>query len=214
MAAKQASDHSPSARKARRAEITRNTRETQISLALDLDGSGAFQGSTGLPFFDHMLTLLARHGGLDLQVTVTGDLEVECHHAVEDAGIVLGQALAQAAGDKAGIRRYGQAAIPMEETLVTAVLDFCGRPYLHWGLPTQFDRPMIGEYATEVTEDFFRALVVNAGLTLHLDMPRGRNAHHVIEAAFKALAHALRQALSHDERWRGAIPSTKGRLAQ
>ncbi len=196
---------------ARVASIRRDTKETQIALDLNLDGAGRFDGTTRLPFLDHMLALFARHGGFDLRVEMTGDLEVECHHAVEDLGIVLGQALVQAAGDKAGIRRFGQASVPMEETLVNVVLDFCGRPFLHWGVPG-FDRPMIGEFATEMTEDFFRALANHGGLTLHIDMARGRNAHHVIEAIYKAVAHSLRQALGRDDRWSGAVPSTKGLL--
>jgi len=195
----------------REAKVLRHTRETQIELRLALDGAGAFRGSSGLPFLDHMLTLLARHAGWDLALEAGGDLPVDCHHMVEDLGIVLGQALREAAGGKAGIQRYGQAAIPMEETLVNAALDFCGRPYLHWGIPL-LDRELIGDYATEMTEDFFRAVAMNSGLTVHFDLVRGRNAHHIIEAAFKAFARAMRQALSADPHARGAIPSTKGAL--
>lgn len=193
------------------ASIVRNTRETQIEISINLDGSGVFQGASGLGFFDHMLTLLARHGGFDLTLKMTGDLEVECHHAVEDAGIALGQILREAAGDKKGIQRFGQASIPMEETIVHATLDFCGRPYLYWGIGP-FDRPMIGEYATEITEDFFRALTAQAGITLHLECPRGRNSHHIIEAVFKAFAIALRRSLAQDPLSSGRVPSTKGTL--
>ena len=195
----------------RKASLERNTRETQIRITVNLDGSGTFEGETGLPFFDHMLNLFARHGRIDLSLWLKGDLDVECHHAVEDAGIALGQALVKAAGDKKGIRRYGESSVPMEESLIRVSLDFCGRPYLYWGLP-EMKRAMIGDYATEMTEDFFRALSNNAGITMHFECPRGRNAHHLIEAAFKAFARALRESLAPDERAPGEIPSTKGVL--
>jgi len=195
----------------RTASIERKTKETQIRLQVDLDGKGTFVGASGIPFFDHMLDLLARHSRIDLRLQMTGDLEIECHHSVEDVGISLGQALAKAAGDKAGIRRFGRASVPMEEALVEVSLDFCGRAFLHWGIP-DLPREMIGNYATEMTEDFFRAIANNAGLTMHFDCRRGRNAHHVIEGAFKAFAQALRDALSPDERAQGEIPSTKGTL--
>jgi imidazoleglycerol-phosphate dehydratase len=194
---------------ARTARLERKTKETDITLALDLDGDGTFTGATGIGFFDHMLVLLARHGGLGLEVTAKGDLEVECHHTVEDTGLAFGTALARAAGDKAGIRRYGHAVVPMEEALCECSLDFCGRPYLFFG--AAFERPMIENYATEVTEDFFRAVCNTAGLTLHLECRRGRNAHHIVEGLFKAFARALRQALEADPRM-GGVPSTKGVL--
>jgi len=193
----------------RKARIERQTAETRIKLAIDLDGDGSFKGGTGVAFFDHMLVLLARHGGLALEVDAKGDLEVECHHTVEDVGIVLGQAIAQAAGDKKGIRRYGHSVLPMEEALCECTLDFCGRPYLYFD--AKFERPMIENYATEVTEDFFRAVCNNAGLTLHLECRRGRNAHHIVEGMFKAFARALRESLENDPRMSG-VPSTKGAL--
>lgn len=193
----------------RTARIERNTKETAITLALDLDGDGSFRGETGIGFFDHMLVLLARHGGLGLDVKARGDLEVECHHTVEDTGLAFGTALVQAAGDKTGIRRYGHAVVPMEEALCECSLDFCGRPYLFFG--ATFERPMIENYATEVTEDFFRAVCNNAGITMHLECRRGRNAHHIVEGLFKAFARALRSALENDPRMSG-VPSTKGVL--
>lgn len=193
----------------RRAEARRETAETNITARLDLDGSGRFTGRTGVPFFDHMLTLLARHGGLDLELTAEGDTDVECHHTVEDAGIVFGTLLAEAAGNKAGITRYGHAVVPMEEALCECTLDFCGRPYLDFR--ADFRRPMIENYATEITEDFFRAVSNHAGLTMHLECRRGRNAHHIVEGLFKAFARALREALSADPRMTG-VPSTKGLL--
>lgn len=194
----------------RTADLKRETRETKIRVQLDIDGKGKFSGATGIGFFDHMLTLLARHGGLDLNVEAIGDLSVECHHTVEDTGLLLGQALAEAAGDKAGIARYGHFVLPMEEALCECSLDFCGRPYLYFEAP--FDRPMIENYATEVTEDFFRAVCNTAGLTMHLECRRGRNAHHIVEGLFKAFARAMREALSPDPRAGGSVPSTKGVL--
>ncbi len=201
------SRRSPSA--PRSAAVERDTKETQIRLNLNLDGTGIFEGETGIAFFDHMLHLFAKHGRFDLRLKMKGDLDVECHHSVEDVGIALGQALAEAAGDKAGMRRFGHATVPMEESLVTVSLDFCGRAYLHWGFP-EFRRQMIGNYATEMTEDFFRAVTAHAGITMHVERPRGRNAHHVIEAAFKAFARALRESVTRDAS--GEIPSTKGLL--
>ena len=195
----------------RAATVERKTKETRIRLEVNLDGAGRFKGSSGLPFFDHMLELFAKHGRLDIALTMTGDLPVDSHHSVEDVGIALGQALEKAAGDKAGIRRFGQAAVPMEEALVSVMLDFCGRAYLFWGVP-ELQRQMIGDYATELTEDFFRAMCNKAGLTVHFECSRGRNSHHIIEAAFKAFARALRDALAPDTRAQGEIPSTKGLL--
>ncbi|MBI5154454.1 imidazoleglycerol-phosphate dehydratase HisB [Candidatus Poribacteria bacterium] len=193
----------------RRARLERRTEETEVTVSLDLNGDGLFHGATGVGFFDHMLTLLARHGGLSLTVRAAGDLAVDCHHTVEDVGILLGKALAEAAGDKAGITRYGHASVPMEEALCECAVDFCGRPYLFFS--AAFERPMIENYATEVTEDFFRAVANNAGLTMHLECRRGRNAHHIAEGLFKSFARALRTALSADTRMTG-VPSTKGSL--
>lgn len=194
---------------ARRARDKRQTAETSIELSIDLDGDGTFRGATGIAFFDHMLTLLARHGGLGLEVKAKGDLAVDCHHTVEDVGLLLGRLLAQAAGDKAGIRRYGHAVVPMEEALCECTLDFCGRPYLYF--EAHFGREMIENYATECTEDFFRAVANTAGLTLHIECRRGRNAHHIVEGIFKSFARALRESVSKDERMKG-VPSTKGTL--
>lgn len=193
----------------RTAMAERQTRETKIHASLDLDGDGLFTGQTGIPFFDHMLEQVAKHGNLNLEVVAEGDLAVECHHTVEDVGIVIGGLLRDAIGDKAGIVRYANAVVPMEEALCECTLDFCGRAFMYFD--ADFDRPMIENYATEVTEDFFRALVNNAGLTMHLECRRGRNAHHIVEGLFKAFARALRVAVSIDPDGRGA-PSTKGVL--
>lgn len=193
----------------RSATIHRQTKETDIKVAVDLDGQGGFRGTVGVGFVDHMLDLFARHGRMDLEVEGKGDLHIDQHHLVEDLGITLGQALARAAGDKAGMARFGQAAVPMEETLVECVLDFCGRPYLVF--PEAMPAGKVGEFDIELTEDFFRALAMNAGLTLHLRMPYGRNAHHIIEAMFKATARALAQAVKIDPEVKGVL-STKGKL--
>ena len=195
----------------RRSSLARKTRETDIQLELNLDGTGVYEIATGIPFFDHMLESFTKHAAFDLRLRAKGDLEVDWHHSVEDVGIALGQALEKAAGDKAGIHRFGQAAVPMEEALVSVTLDFCGRAYLFWGIP-ELQRQMIGDYATELTEDFFRAVCNNAGLTVHFEPSRGRNSHHIIEAAFKAFARSLREALAPDTRAQGEIPSTKGLL--
>ena len=194
----------------RTVEITRNTAETRISLRLDLDGSGQAQSDTGIGFLDHMLTALARHALFDLDVRAEGDLHIDLHHTTEDVGIVLGQALAQAIGDKRGIRRYGHACVPMDEALVDAAVDLSGRPFLAWSVA--FERDKIGEMDTELFEEFFRALASNGLLTLHLTRRAGRNAHHLAEACFKAVARALREATELDQRGAGAIPSTKGAL--
>lgn len=194
---------------ARSAKLDRKTLETAISLSLDLDGDGRYDGATGIGFFDHMLTLLARHGGLALRIEATGDLKVDCHHTVEDVGLVFGQALAQAAGNKAGIARYGHMVLPMEESLCECTIDFCGRPYLFFS--ASFDRPEIEGFATEVVEDFFRAVCNTAGLTMHLECRRGRNSHHIIEGLFKAFARALRASVARDAQIIG-VPSTKGLL--
>lgn len=194
----------------RTAEIRRDTGETAIRLRLDLDGTGAALVATGIGFFDHMLQALARHGLLDLEVECRGDLQVDGHHTVEDVGIVLGQAIAQALGDRAGIRRYADATVPLDEALVRVVLDVSGRPFLAW----HADIPkwqMLGDYDVFLTPEFFRAVVLNAGLTVHVDLLRGENPHHIVEATFKAFARALEAATRRDPRVTG-IPSTKGTL--
>ncbi len=191
------------------ATISRTTAETAIDLSLDLDGRGVAQVSTGVGFFDHMLTHLAKHGLFDLTVACKGDLHVDAHHTVEDVGLCLGKALAQALGDKSGIRRYGDATVPMDETLVTAAVDLSGRPFLVW----KADGPpaMLGAFSSQLAEEFWRA-ASSAGLfTLHVVLHYGRNTHHVIEATFKAVARALRQAVEPDPRATG-VPSTKGVL--
>ena len=194
----------------RTAEVTRNTQETRIRVRVDLDGTGRVSARTGIGFFDHMLDALGRHGLLDLEVECTGDLHVDGHHTVEDTGIVLGQAIAQALGDRAGIRRYADATVPLDEALVRAVIDVSGRPFLayHVEIP-KWQR--LGDYDVFLTPEFFRALVLNAGLTVHLDLLRGENPHHVVEATFKAFARALDHATGRDPRVTG-VPSTKGTL--
>ncbi len=194
----------------RPATITRTTAETDIRLTLDLDGTGRAELSTGVGFLDHMLTALARHALFDLHVQATGDLHIDDHHTVEDVGIVLGQAFAQAIGDKRGIRRYGQALVPMDEALVEAAIDISGRPLLAWSVA--FAVPTIGTMDTELFEEFFRAFAHNALITLHVTQKAGRNAHHIAEGCFKALARALRMAVELDPRTVGVIPSTKGAL--
>lgn len=197
-------------RMARTAEITRNTSETRITVRLTLEGSGQAEVATGIGFLDHMLTAFARHALIDLAVQADGDLHIDFHHTTEDVGIVLGQALAQAVGDKRGIRRYGHAVVPMDEALVDAALDLSGRPFLAWSVA--FERDKIGKMDTELFEEFFRALAMNALMTLHVTQRAGRNAHHVAEACFKAVARAVRAATETDPRAPGAIPSTKGAL--
>ena len=192
------------------AEITRTTAETAIRARLSLDGSGVVQVATGIGFLDHMLTALGRHALFDFEVEAKGDLHIDFHHTTEDVGIVLGQALRQALGDKRGIRRYGHALLPMDEALAEAALDISGRPFLSWSVP--FARAKIGEMDTELFEEFFRALAFNAGITLHVTLKAGTNAHHVAEACFKALARSLRMAVEIDPRSPDAIPSTKGVL--
>lgn len=191
-------------------EVTRTTNETNLHVRVDLDGGGEAVVKTGIGFFDHMLSALARHALLDLTVEARGDLHVDGHHTVEDTGIVLGQAINRALGDRAGIRRYADAAIPLDESLVRCVMDVSGRPYLSYHI----DIPkwqMLGEYDVFLTPEFFRALVLNAELTVHLDLIRGDNPHHIVEAAFKAFARALDAASSRDPRVTG-VPSTKGLL--
>jgi len=194
----------------RRAEISRETSETAITVALGLDGEGRADIATGIGFLDHMLTALARHGLFDLKVRAKGDLHIDFHHTTEDVGIVIGQCLRQALGDKRGIRRYGAAVIPMDEALAEAAVDSSGRPFLAWSVT--FAQPKIGEMDTDWVEEFFRALAFNAGITLHITQKAGTNAHHVAEACFKALARALREAVEPDSRAISAIPSTKGVL--
>ena len=194
----------------REAEITRTTSETDITLSLRLDGSGQADVATGIGFLDHMLTALARHGLFDLAVQAKGDLHIDFHHTAEDIGIVLGQAFARAIGDKRGIRRYGQALVPMDEALVEAAVDISGRPLLAWSVA--FAAPKVGEMDTELFEEFFRAFAMNALVTLHVTQRAGRNAHHVAEGCFKALARALRMAAEPDPRAGDAVPSTKGSL--
>ncbi|MDX1932065.1 MAG: imidazoleglycerol-phosphate dehydratase HisB [Capsulimonadales bacterium] len=193
----------------RTASIRRTTRETAITLTLDLDGDGNSRISTGVGFFDHMLTHIARHGLLSLDLEAQGDLQVDDHHTVEDVGIVLGQALREAVGDKRGMVRYGSSLMPMDETLVLCALDFSGRGGLYFEMA--FPDPRIGTFASELTEEFFRAVAVNAGMTLHLRLLTGRNAHHIAEGAFKAFGRALDAATRLDDRITG-IPSTKGVL--
>ncbi|MEO3473529.1 imidazoleglycerol-phosphate dehydratase HisB [Roseomonas sp. CAU 1739] len=194
----------------RRAEITRETAETAIRVALDLDGSGRAEIATGIGFLDHMLTALARHSLVDMTIAAKGDLHIDFHHTAEDVGIVIGQALRKALGDKRGIRRYGAALLPMDEALAECAIDISGRPFLAWSVP--FGRDKVGEMDTELFEEFFRALAFNAGITMHVTLKAGTNAHHVAEACFKAAARALRQAVEPDPRAGGAIPSTKGVL--
>ena len=194
----------------RTGEVVRKTRETELRVRVDLDGRGDADIHTGIGFFDHMLEALARHGLLDLQIRGAGDLHVDGHHTIEDTGIALGQAIAQALGDRAGIRRYADATVPLDDALVRVVLDVSGRPFLTY----QVDIPkwqMLGDYDVFLTPEFFRALVTNAGLTAHIDLMRGENPHHIVEAAFKAFARALDAATAIDPRVTG-VPSTKGVL--
>jgi imidazoleglycerol-phosphate dehydratase len=195
---------------ARTAKLSRKTSETDISLTLELDGSGKADIATGIGFLDHMLTALARHGLFDLTVRAEGDLHIDFHHTTEDVGIVLGRAFAQALGDKRGITRFGHGLVPMDEALAEAVIDISGRPFLVWNVG--FERPKIGEMDTELFEEFFRAFATNAAITLHVTRRAGHNAHHVAEACFKATARALRAAVAIDPRAADAIPSTKGAL--
>ncbi len=192
----------------RTATVSRNTKETQITVTVTLDGKGISEISTGIGFFDHMLTAMSRHSGISMQIACDGDLYVDAHHSVEDTGIVLGQALAEALGDKSGIARYGSAYIPMDEALSFCALDLSNRPYLVF--QGSFTNAMIGSYDACLTEEFFRALAVNAGMTLHLNMLYGVNDHHKCEALFKAFAHALKMAVRKNED--GTILSTKGAL--
>jgi imidazoleglycerol-phosphate dehydratase len=193
----------------RQAKIERNTKETQISIALEIDGSGNSVMNTKIPFFDHMLTLFARHGLLDLNITANGDIEVDLHHTVEDVGIALGQAFAKALGDKSGIRRYGWSYVPMDETLTRAVIDFSGRPYLVYRAPSGVSP--IGAFDFQLVEEFLRAFSVHSGANLHIEILYGRDAHHMAESVFKGLSKAVDQACQLDPRVQG-VPSTKGVL--
>ncbi len=194
----------------RRAKIDRATSETEITVEIDLDGTGTYDNSTGVGFFDHMLDQLSRHSLIDMSVSAKGDLHIDDHHTVEDVGIALGQALTQALGDKRGIHRYGSCHLPMDDAQVRAALDLSGRPYLVWnvGFPTA----KIGSFDTELVREFFQAFSTHGGITLHVDLLHGINSHHIAEAAFKAVARALRQAVEADQRKGDAIPSTKGAL--
>ncbi len=194
----------------RNATISRKTSETDITLSLDLDGTGKADIATGIGFLDHMLTALARHALFDLTVRADGDLHIDMHHTTEDVGIVLGRAVAQALGEKRGIRRFGSAVVPMDEALAEAAIDISGRPFLAWSV--SFAQPKVGAMDTELFEEFFRAFATNALITLHIVQKAGTNTHHVAEACFKALARALRVAVEMDPRVGDAIPSTKGSL--
>ncbi|MEW7997540.1 MAG: imidazoleglycerol-phosphate dehydratase HisB [Candidatus Thiodiazotropha endolucinida] len=194
----------------RTAQIERNTLETQINVSLNLDGTGEASFDTGVPFLDHMLDQVARHGLIDLSITAKGDLHIDAHHTVEDVGISLGQALANAVGDKKGIYRYGHAYVPLDEALSRVVIDFSGRPGLVYNLA--FARARIGEFDVDLFQEFFQGLVNHAGVTLHIDNLRGSNAHHQAETVFKALGRALRMALETDRRMAQRVPSTKGSL--
>ena len=194
----------------RTADIVRNTNETQIRVAINLDGTGRQSLNTGVPFLDHMLDQIARHGLIDLDIEAKGDLHIDAHHTVEDVGITLGQAVAKAIGDKKGIRRYGHAYVPLDEALSRVVIDFSGRPGIEFHVP--FKRSMIGSFDVDLTHEFFQGFVNHALVTLHIDNLRGENAHHQCETVFKAFGRALRMATEVDARAAGTIPSTKGSL--
>ena len=194
----------------RQAEVTRNTLETKITVRIDLDGSGQGQLDTGVPFFDHMLDQIVRHGLIDLDIHCEGDTQIDDHHTVEDVGITLGQAFARAVGDKKGLRRYGHAYVPLDEALSRVVVDFSGRPGLHYFV--DYTRARIGNFDVDLAREFFQGFVNHAGVTVHIDNLRGVNAHHQCETVFKAFARALRMALAPDPRSAGVIPSTKGSL--
>jgi len=194
----------------RQAQVTRNTLETQISVKVDLDGTGKATLKTGIGFFDHMLDQIARHGMLDLEITAAGDLQIDAHHTVEDVGIALGQAVIKALGDKIGIRRYDHAYVPLDEALTRVVIDLSGRPGLEFGI--DFSRALIGEFDVDLIHEFFQGFVNHALATLHIDNLKGRNAHHQAETAFKAFGRALRMAVEPDPRMQGIVPSTKGAL--
>jgi imidazoleglycerol-phosphate dehydratase len=194
----------------RRASSSRSTKETEISVSVDVDGSGATECSTGLPFFDHMLDQLGRHGGMDLRVAARGDIEIDAHHTVEDTGILLGAVLSEALGDKAGVRRFASVRVPLDEAVVEAVLDLSGRPFVHYDIDPPGEK-ILGDppFDPQLMEEFWRAFAGSAGLTLHLELVRGRNTHHIVEASVKAVARALRDAVRVEG---GGVPSTKGVL--
>lgn len=194
----------------RKAEISRKTAETDISVTVDLDGTGRYDIRTGVGFFDHMMDQLARHALINITLRCEGDLHIDDHHTVEDCGIALGQALTRALGDKRGIRRYGSFHLAMDDALVRAALDLSGRPFLVWNLP--FPTEKIGSFDTELVREFFQAFATHGGITLHVDLIHGVNSHHIAEAAFKAVARSLREAVEPDPRRADAIPSTKGML--
>ena len=194
----------------RTAEITRNTNETQIRVAINLDGTGEQKLNTGVPFLDHMLDQIARHGLIDLDIEAKGDLHIDAHHTVEDVGITLGMAVAKAIGERKGIRRYGHAYVPLDEALSRVVIDYSGRPGLEYNIP--FTRSMIGSFDVDLAREFFQGFVNHALVTLHIDNLRGTNAHHQCETVFKAFGRALRMASELDPRAAGVIPSTKGTL--
>ena len=194
----------------RKADLIRKTAETDISVSINLDGTGAYDIHTGVGFFDHMLDQLARHSLIDITLRAKGDLHIDDHHTVEDCGIAIGQALAKALGDKRGIRRYGSFDLVMDDTLVRCALDLSARPFLVWNLPFPTDK--IGSFDTELVREFFQALATHGGITLHVDLAHGVNSHHIAEAAFKAVARALRAAVEPDPRMAGILPTTKGAL--
>ena len=194
----------------RRAEVVRTTKETDISVAVNLDGTGAYDIETGIGFLDHMLEQLSRHSLIDLTVRAKGDLHIDFHHTTEDSGYAVGEAISLAMGDRRGIRRYGDALIPMDETLTRVALDASNRPYLVWKVP--FTRPKLGEMDTELFQEWYRAFAQSAGLTLHVETLYGENNHHMVESCYKALARALRTAVEIDSRRRDDVPSTKGVL--
>jgi imidazoleglycerol-phosphate dehydratase len=194
----------------RQAKIHRKTAETDVAVSLTLDGTGQYSNHSGVGFFDHMLDQLARHSLIDLTVKAKGDLHIDDHHTVEDCGIAIGQALTQALGDKRGIRRYGHFNLAMDDAQVACALDLSARPFLVWNLP--FPTAKIGTFDTELVREFFQALATHGGITLHVDLIHGVNSHHIAEAAFKAVARALRMAVEHDPRLGDALPSTKGAL--
>jgi imidazoleglycerol-phosphate dehydratase len=194
----------------RTAEVERKTKETQIRVRVDLDGTGRARLASGIPFLDHMLDQVARHGMVDLEIEAKGDLDIDAHHTVEDIGITLGQAFTKAIGDKAGVRRFGHAYVPLDEALSRVVVDFSGRPGLEYHVP--FTRALIGEFDVDLVHEFFQGFVNHAQVTLHVDNLRGDNAHHQCETVFKAFARALRMACELDPRTQGTVPSTKGSL--
>ncbi len=194
----------------RTAQVTRSTAETEISVELNLDGTGSYDNQTGVGFFDHMLDQLSRHSLIDMTIRAKGDYHIDDHHTVEDTGIAIGQALVQALGDKKGINRYGECHLPMDDAQVRAALDLSARPFLVWNV--DLPSPKIGTFDTELVREFFQALATHGGITLHIDMIHGFNSHHITEAAFKAVARALRTAVETDPRKSDAVPSTKGAL--